>query len=384
MITRVSVRNFRSLAEVDVVLGSLTVLVGRNGAGKSAFLDVLRFVSEALRFGLDTAITDRHGVTVLRRWGPRRPYDIEIRVAVQDEKFRGEYSFIIGSENRGEYRVKGESCIVDHQGTETRFEVKEGKWVTLPDGIRDDFRLDAADPDHQGLALRIMGYLNTGFYWMFDELTHLRFYSIYPNTLREPQKPLNESRLLERGENLASVLREFKRGKNRWLPDLKFVLSRAIDGVNDVQVRQVGGFLVTELQHADEQDEKGRAHWFELAQESDGTLRILGLLVALYQDPPPPFIAIEEPELTLHPGALAIISDVLREAVGRCQVLITTQSPDLISHFPPEELRVVERRSGMTTISPVSGRQIDIVNKQLFTTGDLLRIEGLHGESNTP
>jgi len=96
------------------------------------------------------------------------------------------------------------------------------------------------------------------------------------------------------------------------------------------------------------------------------------------------FIAIEEPELTLHPGALAIISDVLKEAVERCQVLITTQSPDLISQFDPRELRVVERRKGVTSIRPVSERQIAVVNEQLFTTGDLLRIEGLHGDSTTP
>ncbi len=92
-------------------------------------------------------------------------------------------------------------------------------------------------------------------------------------------------------------------------------------------------------------------------------------------------MGLEEPENALHPGALAVLSDVLREATRRHQVLITTQSPDLISRFKADELRVVERAGGITQIGPVDEVQRSTIEEQLFSAGDLLRIEGLRRES---
>ena len=81
MITRVQIKNFRSIAEADVTLGPLTVLVGRNGAGKSNFVDALRFVRDALKFGLEGAIAQRNGIGALRRWSSHgRPHEIQITI----------------------------------------------------------------------------------------------------------------------------------------------------------------------------------------------------------------------------------------------------------------------------------------------------------------
>ena len=71
-------------------------------------------------------------------------------------------------------------------------------------------------------------------------------------------------------------------------------------------------------------------------------MRLLGLLTALYQERPPSLIGIEEPELTIHPGAQAVLADVMVEATLRTQVLVTTHSPDLIDRLPIESLRAVQ------------------------------------------
>ena len=157
--------------------------------------------------------------------------------------------------------------------------------------------------------------------------------------------------------------------------DLVAALGRVIAGVRGIRVQEVGGYLVTELEH---EMQNGQTAWFPLAQESDGTLRVLGLLAALYQSTPHSLIAIEEPELSIHPGALAMLSEVIEEAATRSQVLITTQSPDLISRFSADQLRVVERVGTETKIGPIDKGQRETINKQLFSAGDLLRIEGLH------
>jgi len=394
MITKVQVKNYRSLGHVSLKMGPLVILVGRNGAGKSTFLDVLRFVRDGLRPGLENAVLDRHGFSSLRRWAPRKPYDVEITISVEEsvdespeqQAFWGKYSFVLASEPDGAYRVKRESCSVGHKihrffKIEDAFETKDGNWVTLPEGVVERGR---KQPSLQATELALPGVaVFSPLYAQLRRSLQGSFYSIFPNTLREPQKPSTEKILTDHGDNFASVVRRLEREKH-WFPDLLGALRRVVEGVSDLHVKEVGGYLVTELKHDDlfsENIATDNSPWFELAQESDGTIRLLAMLVALYQRAPRTLIGLEEPENALHPGALAVLSDVLREATRRHQILVTTQSPDLISRFKADELRVVERSRGVTKIGRIDEMQRETIEEQLFSAGDLLRIEGLRRES---
>jgi predicted ATPase len=108
---------------------------------------------------------------------------------------------------------------------------------------------------------------------------------------------------------------------------------------------------------------------------------MLGILTALYQDPPLALITIEEPELAIHPGALGVLCDILLEASTRSQVIITTHNPDLIDRFPSQMLRVIEKVAGITYAGPISSVQLQAVKEKLFSPGELMRIEGLRLES---
>jgi len=120
--------------------------------------------------------------------------------------------------------------------------------------------------------------------------------------------------------------------------------------------------------------------FLEAAQESDGTLRVAGILTALLQRPAPSLIAIEEPELAVHPGALGLLVDELRAAAARSQVIITTQSSDLVDLLSIGELRVVSSTRTGASILALSGRQRAIVEEGLFSLGDLHRSEGLEAD----
>lgn len=380
MITRVQVKNFRSFADVDVKLGPLNVLVGRNGVGKSAFLDILRFVRDAIRTGLETAMDERHGIIALRRWAPRRPYNVEIALTVEARDLWAEYSFTISSGQQGKYRRGRESCKVGRSKNAVNdgFEIKGNEWVQFPERMAQRPERLRRYVDSDTLALPSVSVFSPLFSRLRQNLTG-SFYSIFPNTLRVPQKPSNERLLSDHGDNLASILRRLRKNKVQFAK-LLTALGRVVDGVSDLRVQQVGGYLVTELKHTD----LGPSAWFELNQESDGTLRLLGMLVALYQHQPTiPLLALEEPENALHPGALAVLSDVLYEASRQHQIITTTQSPDLISRFKVNELLVVERISGISEIGPVDEIQREAVEERLFTTGDLLRIEGLRRQPPT-
>lgn len=377
MITRVQVKNFRSLADVDVELSPLTVLVGRNGSGKSSFVDVLRFVRDALQQGLENAIINRGGIATLRRWSPRKPHDISIAVTIKEENFEAEYSFIIES-SKNSFRVKQESCRVKDKASqiEDGFEIENGKMTITPAEIK-EFSQNKWIPSL--LLLQLAPTLGVNFYSVRHRLEG-GFYNIFPNLLRAPQKIGNGDGLLDNAENFASVLRQIIK-ERLYYPDLVDSLSRAVEGVDDVRVQEVGSYLVTELRHNEINKSSASSPWFELAQESDGTIRMLGILVALYQkEVHRSFIAIEEPENALHPGALAVLADAFREATARHQILLTTQSPDLISRFNADELRVVERVGGITKIGRIAESQRQAIEEDLFSAGDLLRIEGLRRE----
>jgi predicted ATPase len=389
VITRVRVKNFRSLADVDVELGPLTVLVGRNGSGKSAFVDVLRFMRDALLGGLDSAITKRGGIVSLLRYPSDDDAEIEISVTVQLLTLEGEYTLAIGN-NHGRATITRERCVAtaydlnrsgDIDAAPTGiYELNRGQWSD-DTTLQKEFckALSALSEEETDLLLlpRVIGVPVT-FFHIYRFLTNTQIYVLYPEELRPPQKPANDPVLLEDLSNFASVLSRIQ--EEGRIPELSRPLSQIVSNVKGLRVVRHETYIITELQH---QKANGATHWFALFEESDGTIRFLALLIALYQigpgNQPRPgrLIAIEEPELMLYPGAVGVLSDVIHEAALRQQILITTQSPDLISQFAVSELRVVEQEDGITQIGPLDARQRDVINEELFSGGDLLRIEGL-------
>jgi predicted ATPase len=372
MIESLTVRNYRSLADVEVELGALTVLVGPNGSGKSNLVDVLRFVSEALQRGLDAAVIDRHGMSALRRWsGKGRPFNVYIGLRIATDHVRASYSFTLGSRLRGEYRVKQESFstatfpLLDGPGA--NYSTFRGEWKEPPPDAR-----PAIPPT--GLVLPLLAG-SSPFREVYAALTGMGFYNVLPSVLTEPQKPDNPYPLKERGENLASVLRELKRTKRDVARRLEDALTAVMSDIKSYQVSQVGGYLVVKLSHSTSQAD--RSPLFELSQESEGTLRMLGILAALYQDPPRTLIALEEPELNIHPGAMAVLWEQIVEASGRTQMLMTTHSPDLLDMCRADDLRVVEKIDGATVIAPVAEEQKQVMQRKLFAPGQLLQAQGL-------
>jgi predicted ATPase len=376
VIKQVHIKNFRAIGDQTVHLGALTVLVGRNGAGKSSFVDALKFIRDSMTVGLEDAIVHRHGIAPLRRWAPTRPYDIEIAIIWERRTFRADYSFTIASGRDGGFRVKHEVCEVAIGTSKDKFERSGNDWIVVPGKAeRGSMRRPL---ESTVLALPAMALFSVSFGRLRRVLRDMSFFTVFPNTLREPQKPSPQKMLNDHGENLATVIRKLKAPS---ITEVKVALEKVVGGIEDIRVQHVGGFLVTELKHT-----MGGNHttWFDLSQESDGTLRMLGLLVALYQRPRAEFLAIEEPELTLHPGAIGVLSDVLGEAAAQGQLLITTQSPDLISRFKAEQLRIVERTEGVTCIGQIDDTQRSVIEDQLFSAGDLLRIEGLRRRNSAP
>jgi predicted ATPase len=119
---------------------------------------------------------------------------------------------------------------------------------------------------------------------------------------------------------------------------------------------------------------------FDPVQLSDGTLRIFGMLLAIYQSPAPRLLVIEEPEQTVHPGVLGVLADAFKEAAEATQIIITTHSPHLVDYFRPEDVRVVSLQEGLTTVERVRKTQVEAVKRRLMSLQEFMLAEGLQGE----
>lgn len=222
------------------------------------------------------------------------------------------------------------------------------------------------------------------------EAGNIAFYHLFPNTLRQPQKMTDSSPLLPDAGNLTSALHDMLHREDSFAEEIKDCLAVAVPGVQDIRVSTAGSHQVIELKHVPplsgrylgdrEMGAKQKGSWFDLVHEADGTIRMLALLTALYQQPSPSMICLEEPEVGIHPGALAVIRDVLLEAPLRSQVVVTTHSPELIGMLPVESIRAVSAESGSTKVGPIAGHQLRSVKKKLFNAGEIHNIEGLHPE----
>jgi predicted ATPase len=116
---------------------------------------------------------------------------------------------------------------------------------------------------------------------------------------------------------------------------------------------------------------------------SDGTLRALGILVAVSQragkDYPVSLVGIEEPETALHPAAAGALMDALGEASSHTQILATTHSPDLLDQVDLEtdSLLAVVLQEGVTRVAPIDPASREAIRTHLYTPGELLRLDQL-------
>ena len=366
MIKRLSVSNYRSLGEnVNMEFGRFTALVGPNGSGKSNVVDALRFVSDAMHRGLSGAITHRYGIGAVRRWSGGHPFNVSLRLDLDLKPgLPASYSFELRGDSAEEYRVKSEEAQVWNGRERFQFRVENGKWIDGPPGL-------TPPVEDKSLALSIIGG-DARFQPLVHALQQIAVYTIYPDTLRAPQKYSPAKPMDRHGLNWSSILKD--QPKETWKPELVSALHKLTGDTEDIKVSQAASYLVVQFRHT---SPNKKPKWFDAAQESDGTLRVAGIVTALLQEPPVTVIGIEEPELTVHPGAIPLLYDFLKQASDQSQVIVTTHSPELLDLVNAEDVRVVVRSQEGTTVGLMSSDQRKAVREGLMTLGDVLRTEGL-------
>lgn len=369
----VVIKDYKSIHACDVDLSPVTFLVGPNGSGKSNFLDAIRFVKDSLRSSVEQAIRERGGIDNVRRRSSGRPNHLNIRLELEvGSRFRYTYQFEIGARPHGGFSIQTEQCVWKNwnENQVGQFIVKAGKIVDSS-GIPGQIPV----PADKLFLSNVSGF--PGFRELYLALSSMGFYNLNPEIIKTPQLPDAGDLLTRDGSNLASVLNNLGKTDPDQKDRLIEYLSQIVPGIRKVEREPMGP--MESLNFLQKMGNSKTSKKFWAFSMSDGTLRALGVLTALFQLTGRKhllsLVAIEEPEMALHPGASGVLLDALREASEERQVLVTSHSPELLDRkdIDAESILAVIQDDEETKIGKLTEGKKNLLKRHVSTAGELLR-----------
>lgn len=339
-ISKLTIEGFKSIHSLKgFELRPLNVLIGGNGAGKSNFIDFFRML-ESMTLGVLDSYAFARGVHSLFYNGPKYTPQIYSEIFFGDNA----YGFVLKPSADGPPFVREKTYV-----SPTRASDGVGGWREYNAAIRPklaDWTGERGRTEGTG-PTNVCGHIRS----IIERWRVYHFHDTGPNApLRQQWALLDSAVLRNDGSNIAPFLFylsteeigsykricEALRMIAPYFSTFAFRLISLNNGTVDIQLQW---------------HQKGSDFPFTAAHFSDGTLRFLALATTLLQPNPPDTIVIDEPELGLHPRAVNILRGLMCEASTRCQVIVATQSPDFIDELEPEDIIVVGRSQGATTLT---------------------------------
>ncbi|WP_404446792.1 AAA family ATPase [Microbacterium marinum] len=345
MLTTLAVSGYRSLRDVVVPLGPLTIVTGPNGSGKSNLYRALRLLASSARGELVGAVAREGGLSSLLWAGPEngggqgtvrtRPIAVRLGFASDELGYLVDLGIPQTAANSPFARdpeikreqvfagalAKPATLLIDRTRAHTR--VRDGSWTDLAQTLApfESIVTDLADGDTAPELLGIRRVMNG---WRFYD--HFRVDADAP--ARRPQIGTRSQLLADDGANLAAV----------WATIIDAGFGHELDRAVDLafpgsRARVEGGdglFRLTLTQ-------PGLLRPLDTSELSDGTLRYLLLCAALLPARPAPLVVLNEPESSLHVSLLEPLAELVRTASSRTQVVLVSHAGRLVDGFEDAE-----------------------------------------------
>ena len=327
MISRIAIKNFRSLRDVELRPGPLTVLIGPNGSGKSNILDALKFLK---RVYSDWAQAEDLAKSQLV---DRGGFQQVVWSGLTDEDLRFEVEFSHGDSTLGSDGLATE--IAEDGG--------------IPYLTEESHLVDSTPIGDLGTRVLPEFHISLAAKQTLDRLKLWQFYDFSPEAMRKPTKVKQENILNESGSNLSTVIHSLYSAGHPDLEEAVSMLQVMVPTVERLTSPIFGdGQTYVALKEKDVENPVGA--W----GLSDGTLLALALSVALVTHPLPELICLETPEAEIHPLMMETVADMLEVASRDTQVIVTTQSTRLLDWLPYERFVIVEKKRGETQLRPLT------------------------------
>lgn len=352
MIERIIIENFKSIRKLDLELKPINILIGANGAGKSNFISFFKLTNSVCFGNLSDFIGNN--INSFLYFGRKKSkflyglIDLENTDAV--------YFFInpVFSSNGGYIQKLGV-----YRNTTTTQDKNYKDWELAYEEL--DKKQSMLYTIEDGFAENIFEYLDKLITYHFQDVSE-------ESRIKQPNKINNNRQLKGNGNNLTAFL--------YYLQEKHPKDFRQIEN----QIRSVAPFfdrfdLEPDRLKEDEIElrwlEKDSDAYFNAYDLSDGTLRFMALTTLLLQPDLPKTIIIDEPELGLHPFAINKLAAMMKQAAAKgSQVIVSTQSVNLLDNFEPEDIIAVDREDDQSVFRRLNSEDLKDWLED-YTLGDL-------------
>jgi predicted ATPase len=340
-IERITIEGFKSIRKLeDFELRPLNVLIGANGAGKSNFVEFFRVLRELVEQRLQVTIGQAGGADAFLYLGPKVTRQIIGKVYFHDS---GGYEFTLLPTLDNRFVFGAETVVLTHGIVTTdRAKVSGPPRMVSLDSGHVEAKLKDCYPPHAIYGRMGPELVQVG----LSGLMAYHFHDTSATAGVRRQIAINQNGYLyPDGSNLPAFLYRIMLENPASYERIRDVIRLAAPFFTDFQLRPnplASGMIQLEWRQKDSD------YPFLASHLSDGTLRFMCLATALLQPSPPATMLFDEPELGLHPYALTVLANLLEVATRRTseQVIVSTQSAQLVNEFEPEDVIVAERTQG--------------------------------------
>jgi predicted ATPase len=328
-IKSIQIKNFKSIKDSGVVeLRPINVLIGSNGVGKSNFISFFKFLNKLYEQELQLYIAQNGRADNFMFFGQKYSSFISGNITFDNDWSNG-YEFNLIPDQSGNLIFSYENSHYSHPNiNRTRIDRGVGESesrLKIDDGFRNKYLRQ------QFKSLKIFHFHDTSF----------------NSKIKQPCNTRDYASLNENGGNIAAFLYRLQQ-KNV----LNFNMIEKV-------VQSIAPFFDSFFLEPDEINseqiylrwrEKGFEQLFTAHNLSDGTLRMICLATLLLQPNPPATIIIDEPELGLHPFAITKLAGLLQSVPETTQIIVSTQSVNLVNEFYADDIIVVQREKDHETV----------------------------------
>jgi predicted ATPase len=366
-IESIKVENFKALQNFEVTnLTDLTVIVGKNGVGKTTFFDVFEFLHDCLEKNVNHAVQKRGGYKEVVSRGKENEnisFFVTFRLDT-DEKL---YFYLLELENKESATVVDTELLGITQASngerQKMFFNAKGICHTLINGVRSEHKLDSKDI----LALKGLGQFSeipsiASFRKMVENWSVSDFNIHSAQNDNNPAVPAEH--LSRSGDNLSQVAKFLYDNHRETFDEIIKKMQERIPGISNITADiTFDNRLVLRFKDGTFKDP------FLSKYASDGTMKMFAYLVMLNDPNPCSLLCIEEPENQLYPEILEVLAEEFREYSTRGQVFVSTHSPDFLNAVDIKEVVLLEKSEGYT-----HARRLDEDKEiaPLFEDGDKL------------
>jgi predicted ATPase len=354
-LSKITIKGYKSIQNLEnFELRNLNILLGANGAGKSNFISVFKLLSELYAQQLQLYIQKNGGADALLHYGRKKTKQINL-----------EFDF-----DKNGYKF----CLIPTVDNRLIFE-KDEIWsnAETTNGVV-TMRVNTGSPE--AIVMNLQNEFPNQLEPAIESWRVYHFHDTSDTALVKQTHSITDNlRLKVDAANLAAFLIRLKKDHIESYQQIVKTIQLVAPFFSDFVCRENDPNIQLEWFEKGNLDTPFKAHVL-----SDGTLRFMCLATLLLQ----PFelmndtILIDEPELGLHPYALAVLADLIKRASEKKQLIISTQSVELINHFSANDIIVIDRVNDASTFKRLKESELTDWLED-YTLGDLWKQNILGG-----